>query len=350
MNTRKYSSFTLAAAVAVASLGLTSYALGQSEDPKPGAHNPQMGKGQIKSQRDQSNMQQGSQQQQGGQAQRQQPPPQQQGKQQGAQKQQQGGRQQQAQQGQPGQAPILLGVIVSVPIPVADVALPRGADYEDEIENGDEMRATLAGVTEAALSKGSHADLVGSFVDMDRNRLTDFDERALTTLEGRIDQINQAWQQKYGQQFDIAENVVFQPLAYAEGEITDASAFSERWPVRSGAQAGSSRQGSKAATERMRNQGNIANGREFGVARFPEEHGLPAVNVSFIDEAFGWKIDLPNEVNGQQLRTNLLRHLTAFGERSDQWPASVLEAQRLAAHHVAMALYGIEVPQKLSLR
>jgi hypothetical protein len=336
---KKYSSFTLAAAIAVASLGLTSYALASSGGAKPGAHNPESAQDTSRSQRQQGSMQQGAQQ------------PQQREQVQGAPMQQQGGKQQQAgkqQQGDQTKAPVLLGVIVSVPIPAADAALPRGADYSMEIDDADEMRATLAAVTEAALNKGSHSDLVENFVDMDRNRLTDFDERSLRTLEGRIAQINKAWQQKYGQQFDIAENAVYQPLTYAEGEITDASTFIQRWPVRSGGSSGAAK--SKIINERVRDQGNIEAGRGFGIARFPAEHGLPAVNVSFIDEAFGWKIDLPNDVDGQQLRTNLLQHLTAFGERADQWPASVLEAQRLASHHVAMALYGMEVPQRLSVR
>lgn len=323
---RKYSAFIVAAAVAAAGWSASSSAGGRPNDPKPGAHNPEMG------------------QQQEGDTQREQVKMQPRGQQQGSQ-----AKQQQKQQKGKGGAPVLFGVIVTVPLPVTDVALPSGADYDLTIDNGDEMRATLASATEAALSKQSHDDLVGTFVDMDRNRLADFDERALTTLEGRVDQINTAWQEKYGQPFAIAENAVYRPLTFAEGEITDASQFIERWPVATGASGQAKRQ-SKTITERVRTQGNIEAGREFGVARFPAEHGLPAVNVSFIDEAFGWKIDLPDQVDGRQLRTNLLEHLTAFGERSDQWPVSVLEAQRLASHHVAMALYGQPVPQQLSMR
>ena len=273
-------------------------------------------------------------------------------------------------QPQEGELPVLLGIVVAMPIPGDDVELPRGARYDAEIDSADEIRSTLAAVTEAALSKDTHGDVVDLFVDMDRNRLEAFEGRDLTTLEGRLAQINQAFKDKYGQEFDIAENAVYGPLAFAEGEITDASQFVKSWPVGKpekslgkSPEAGVEREEAddpamepgdigeeESLTTRMQTQGNLENGREFAVARFPAEFGLPPVNVSFIDEAFGLKIDLPNEIDGEQLRTNLLEQMTKFGESSDEWPVGVLDAYRLASHHVAMALYGVEVPQPVSAR
>jgi len=306
----------LAGVLIGAGVGLASHASAGTDDPKPGAGTSQHEKGMKQQER----------------TQQQKDPPQQEAR------------------GDAEAPAVLLGVVVAVPLPIADVALPRGADYDAEIDEADALRSTLAAATEAVLSKGDHDDLVGMLVDRDRNRLTDFDDRALTTLEGRIDQINEAWREKYGQEFDIAENAVYRPLAYAEGEITDAQAFIKGWPVKAAASGSASKSRGKTVTDRARTQGNIENGREFAVARFPAEFGLPAVNVSFIDEAFGWKIDLPNEIGGEQLRSNLLTQLTAFGERSSQWPAGVLDAQRMASHYVAMALYGVDARQKISAR
>lgn len=68
--------------------------------------------------------------------------------------------------------------------------------------------------------------------------------------------------------------------------------------------------------------------------------------MSFIDEAFGWKVDAPNTLTARELRENLLNHLTYLGENVDKWPTDVNEAYRAATHHVLMAVYGVHVPRE----
>lgn len=252
---------------------------------------------------------------------------------------------------------LLLGVVTVTPLVTTDPALPRGAKYDEQVENGDQMRASLASITGAVFqSDGELNDVIDHFVDADRDRLdkqpmreADFERGQLTQLKDRVAEIKKAWSDKYGEEFNIAQNEVYGSLLFAEGEITDARQFKQRWPVTTAVGPGmqgpgpAARAGAESgrASEQTRDQTNIEKGRNFGIARFPAGSGLPAANVSFIDEAFGWKIDVPDGITTAQLRNNLLRHLTMLRDHADMWPANVNDAYRLASHHVVMALYGI---------
>lgn len=243
--------------------------------------------------------------------------------------------------------PVLVGVVTVVPIAVTDPLLPQGATFVNEISDAADIRDSLAEITEAAFTKGGVNDIVERFVDLDRNRLGNIEELNHDTLDGRIAQLQKAWQEKYGQEFDIRENQVYAPLAFAQGQINDANAFMSQWPVdptpmksTDGAQTA----GAAVQTDRVADEGNIEQGRDIAVVRLPEEFGLPVLNISMIDEAFGWKLDVPNTLQGQALQDRLLTCLTYIGENVDKWPADVNDAYRAATHHVLMAIYGIDMP------
>jgi hypothetical protein len=55
-----------------------------------------------------------------------------------------------------------------------------------------------------------------------------------------------------------------------------------------------------------------------------------------------WKIDVPDDVTGQMLYDNVLKHLTMADEQKDKWPADENEAYRLVAHHVLMAVMNVD--------
>ncbi|HEV2295071.1 MAG TPA: hypothetical protein VGR35_14545 [Tepidisphaeraceae bacterium] len=247
--------------------------------------------------------------------------------------------------------PTLVGVVTIVPIVVSDPALPRGATFENTISDAGALRDTLAEITEAAFTNGGFNDVVERLVDMDRNRIgqADLEDEDLQTLNGRVDQLRQRWQEKYGMEFDIREAKAYAPLAFAQGHITDAQAFASQWPVSptpaEGAQ-GAQTAGAAVVTDRIEDQGNIEKGREIAIARFPAASGMPELYASFIDEAFGWKIDAPNTLTARELRDNLLKHLTYLGENMNKLPANVNDAYRAATHHVLMAVYGVDVPQE----
>jgi hypothetical protein len=53
-----------------------------------------------------------------------------------------------------------------------------------------------------------------------------------------------------------------------------------------------------------------------------------------------WKIDLPDNIDGQKLYDNVVKHLTMFDEDKANWPADVNEAYRLCTRHMMMAIMG----------
>jgi hypothetical protein len=92
---------------------------------------------------------------------------------------------------------------------------------------------------------------------------------------------------------------------------------------------------------------NLDKGRNVAVVSFPESHGMPELYVSLIHEMpDNWKIDVPDNVDGQKLNDNLCNHLTMFAQHKDQWPTDVNEAYRMAAHHVMMAIYDMPHEKK----
>lgn len=288
--------------------------------------------------------------------------------------QQQPTQQQQQQQSQPGQgqqnkqstSPDAIGILTIVPLPNR---VPQGMQLT-RTEDAEDIRDTLAEVTDAAVTRGGFDDLVAAFVDFDRNRIGDYADRDFPTLNGRIAQIRQAWQNKYGHEPAIEDEQLvfgsgFRDLQIVQGQIANPVLLAANWPVDPTPQkpGGIQRQGVDLEADadwwgdagwgsgwwgdapiKDIHQKNLEQGREVAIVSLPAQHGLPALDVSLIDEAFGWKVDVPDNVSGREVRRKLLNHLTYFGENVNQWPADEQEAYRQLAHHVLMATYGLDVP------
>ena len=91
----------------------------------------------------------------------------------------------------------------------------------------------------------------------------------------------------------------------------------------------------------------LEKGRKVAIAQLAMRHGLPAINASLIHEAFGWKFDIPNTINAQQLYDNLVSNLTYLNNHRDIWPADIHEADGLVSHSVVAALYSLDL-QKMT--
>ena len=229
----------------------------------------------------------------------------------------------------------------------APLRLPDGVKAVDN-PKADDMRQIVAQVTQAAITKGGFDDLVERFVDQDRNRVGEYAESDFKDLDGRIEQLQRAWQQKYHQEFDMDAAKVLASAQAVEGEITDPVALLRNWPVNVTTEAAQAKANpdEPANTENTEDNGNIEKGRGIGVLRLPADSMLPMLDISLIDEAGGWKIDLPNSRTGKQIHDDLLTHLTYLGEHADQWPSNVEDAYRMFAHHVMMAVDGVDVSQQ----
>src|SRR5436190_14084915 len=237
----------------------------------------------------------------------------------------------------------------------APPALPPGVKAKDVGDAVAGIRRTLATMTEAALTKGSFKDMTERLVDEDRDRIGDFIKQDFSKLDGRIDQVRKAWRDKYGEDFKVDRDVSLQQVALVRGEIDDPQAFASRWPVqpvsadaREPVAAGAAEQANAdAAKSKPGRESKIEKGRDVAIAAVPPSHGLPQVNVSLVHELLNWKVDVPNTISGQQIHDRLLSHLTYLGDHADQWPSDKKDAAAMFTHHVAMAVYGLDVPRSL---
>jgi hypothetical protein len=85
--------------------------------------------------------------------------------------------------------------------------------------------------------------------------------------------------------------------------------------------------------------GYLERGRNVAIVIVPASHGMPGLRVSAIHEPVDdWRIDIADNITGQQLRDNLKTTLTHIGDNSDKWPADVNEAYRHVAHGILMAI------------
>ncbi len=245
----------------------------------------------------------------------------------------------------------------------AKFVFPAGIEAKGAMAKNDDIHSTFQEITGAALTKGGFDDVVERLVDQDRNRIGDLDRDRLATLDGRIDQIRTAWKMKYGNTPDVKENS-FHGLTIARGVIDDPKTVASNWPIAAVARdaataAGTADEGDRAVTaaaaaaETAASEAktsnddadldsNIEKGNEVAVAMIAGSHGLPPVNVSMIREANGYRVDAPNTIGAQQLHDNLLKHLTHVGESVEQWPADEKDAAAYVAHHVMMAVTGVD--------
>jgi hypothetical protein len=59
-----------------------------------------------------------------------------------------------------------------------------------------------------------------------------------------------------------------------------------------------------------------------------------------VKDNVAWRIDVPDSLSGQDLKNQVLTHVTMVGETRAQWPADAIEAKRAVLHHVFAGLLG----------
>jgi len=229
---------------------------------------------------------------------------------------------------------------------VKDAAKDAAASW-----NVGRIHTMLTQVTEASLTKGGFDDLVERFVDADRNRIgkwmkDDANKGALDKLDGRIAQFQKDWKAKYGTDFDIKNDAqVFgtQDFQYAQGEIgKDAQIAGERLPGQQNVNTDNLGKKTDAAGNTVADK-NLEKGRNVAYVTVKESHGLPELKVPLVHEMPNmWRIDVPDNIDGQKLYDNLLKHLTMANEQNDKWPSDVNDAYRAVAHHVLMAVLDVD--------
>jgi len=231
-----------------------------------------------------------------------------------------------------------------------DKTKEKAHDAKTNWENG-RVYTMLGQVTNASLTKGGLNDLVERFNDADRNRIGSFfhdknNKEKLDVLDGRIAQFQKDWKAKYGDNFKIhKDDVVFgnSMFTVTQGEIgKDASVAGEKLPPADNVTKDNLNQ-PKDATGNTAADRNLEKGRNVAYVTVAAGHDLPELKVPLIHELPDmWKIDVPDDVTGQMLYDNVLKHLTMADEQKDKWPADENEAYRLVAHHVLMAVMNVD--------
>jgi hypothetical protein len=220
--------------------------------------------------------------------------------------------------------------------------LPPGVKVVTNTKTED-MTETLESATENAVKAGEFDDVVSKLVDQDRDRIGDFKDKKFADLDAQADKFQKAWKEKYNHDFDIDRAQTFSNVLAAEGEIHDPRQVLTDWPVN--AETGAGRHADAQKHEPMnketRKQGNIDKGREIGVVHLPKAGDSPAMYVSMVDEAGGWKIDVPNDRTGQQIHDDLLKNLTMLNDHQQDWPSNETDASRVVVNCVISAIYGV---------
>ena len=69
----------------------------------------------------------------------------------------------------------------------------------------------------------------------------------------------------------------------------------------------------------------------------PGRQGMQQATIALVREEGSWKIDVPDNLDANQLTQRLNQHLQQAAQQKDQWPQDSTQAQQAIAHHVLMA-------------
>lgn len=189
-------------------------------------------------------------------------------------------------------------------------------------------RNTLSNVVEAALDHNDFNKLVSYFSKADRDRIGKVDKDTLADLNAAIGKFKNDWKTKYNQDFKLSdkEQVVFgTPVAIQVGEAAEARL------------AGAT----QAPVESNTNTGKDAANNVTTVTIPAAGSSAPAVSVTLRNEGTvmkDYKIDVPDTLDANKLKANLITHINHIDGMQSQWPSDVNEAARIVSQHILAAI------------
>lgn len=219
-----------------------------------------------------------------------------------------------------------------------------------------DIRGEFGNIANKAVEKDKFGSFLHELTDQDRERMKDFKQQDYTTLNGVIAQFRKDWKAKYGHDFDIENQtqVYGDQFTIVQGVVTDPAVALANWPVQPAASSAAHTQtdqarlaGSEQQKADAAGDANLGKGREVAIARIPGGEGMHAITASLIHEhPDHWRFDIPNNINSQEIHTQLQNHLTYLDQHKDQWPADENAAYRDVTRHVVAAIYNVNVPQE----
>lgn len=236
---------------------------------------------------------------------------------------------------------------------VSDVARRAGDELREGVGEGtaaapdaEDIRDLVASVTEAALTENGLDDVTEGLVDADRNRIGDAVEADFPDHAALVKQFRADWKTKYGGEFNIKDEEAALPdtlFTVQQGEIGEGAAGAEVEVDREADGSTTVDVDRKSGVDSPDTAAADANrndpGRNIATVSIKAAHGLPALSVPLIHEApDNWRIDVPDSLDGNKLKENVLAHLQAAHGMKAKWPENVQDAYGAVSHHVLMAL------------
>jgi hypothetical protein len=176
----------------------------------------------------------------------------------------------------------------------------RAADAAGAVPNdAKSIHNLIAQVAEAAMRPGKFRDVVERLAEPDRTRIGEYAKKELPDYNDVATQAAAAWNRAYGHAFDVND---------------ETATFGPGSPITLGGDG-------KAATASM-----------------------SEVNVSFVRESDGWRIDAPDALTGEGLKNALIKRLDAIGNGSTSLPKDEAEGHRLVARQVLEAITTTDQP------
>lgn len=249
--------------------------------------------------------------------------------------------------------------------PGASTAVDRaaGAGAGAIVDNGVREQSAIheaLGKAVSAVFSDKLSNLSAVITDADKQRIGDKLDGQDAQIADQITQLKKAWQAKYEKDFDLsgdALNFGAAGLKIRPGNLPaqdDARVVSDRIEAKSplpadpqaSRGAGSAIEHADAPVRPQPESDGASSDKDFGnsvIAVIPARRNLPEVNVALVREALGseWKLDLPNGVDGNQLRINLQHQLGVLLADRQSWPADVKDGYRVVAHHTLAALENV---------
>ncbi len=232
-----------------------------------------------------------------------------------------------------------------------DLKLPAGFKVVTDADHSRDIRGTLASAISAALTEDGFDDMVERFVDQDRNRIGEADLN-YDRFNAAVRAFRENWRNKYGGDFKFERDQAFSDIKVVSGEVTDSNLAMLNWPVKpDGAMVGDMGMARPAAAgdgmdkaadmEDRQEDANLEEGRDVALARISGEKDKH-LTLSLINEAGGWKLDLPNNIGGQQLLDSVTKCIDMANQNQAQWPDDAAKAKQALSHKLLMAIYGID--------
>ncbi|MGF1634250.1 MAG: hypothetical protein ACFCVE_10415 [Phycisphaerae bacterium] len=240
----------------------------------------------------------------------------------------------------------VLGVFQAQPDAIRPVAID---DKHDILE-------IISETTEAAVTEDGFDDVVERLNDQDRNRLGEvaggwFTPEEQEALNAASKSFREAWEAKYGGEFEMEDiDAIYENGLIARAEIVNPTSLLNNWPVPVTQQAGAREAagvGGMAEGEDLDDaieDANLGEGRDLAVVQLDAMGQFPELRISFLYEFPGvWKIDIPNDVDGNTAVRNLTETLTQLAANPASWPEDEQRAYALVSRAVIAALYDADV-------